>query len=117
MNCSSIKCVECGNCKENDKQVAPTANRAVRCFGYIAQTLQTAEKCTELATELIKVGNDRGNRENLLDEYVDVFYVMAPQMKLIMRDLGFTEEEILIHAARKIAKLEMVLAEEGYGCI
>lgn len=117
MNCSSSRCTNCKQCENKVGLTKPTADRAVECFGYISQILQTAEECTELATELIKVGNDRGNRDNLLDEYIDVFYVMAPQMKLIMKDLGFTEEEILIHAARKLAKLEMILADEGYGCM
>lgn len=116
MNCSSVRCVECGQCNEN-KKVGTTFERAVERFGYFTQMLQTAEESNELSVELIKMANDRGNRENLLDEYVDVFYVMAPQMKIIMKDLGFSEEEILVHAARKIAKLEMVLAEEGYGCV
>lgn len=115
MNCSSIRCVECGECTR--KKAYTTAERAVECFGYISQMLQTAEESNELSVQLIKMANDRGNRENLLDEYVDVFYVMAPQMKIIMKDLGFSEEEILVHAARKMAKLEMVLADEGYGCI
>ena len=118
MNCSSARCTGCKQCEKEIKPTRLASERAVECFGPNAQMLKVVEESCEFNTEAIKAVNGKMDREKLKDEYVDLFMIMAPQMKEIMiNHLGFTYEELIEHAVKKNYKLEKALAKEGYGCV
>lgn len=116
MNCSSIRCLECGQCNENN-EVKTVFERAVECFGPLDRFGKASEEAGEFISQSQKAARMEMNRENFLDEYVDLFHIMKRQIDIIMKQMGFTQEEIDTHIALKVLKLEEALAKKGYGYI
>lgn len=112
MNCSSSRCVNCGECKTDCKteygSLETTFEKALRIHGHVKQALKATEELAELAIELSRFAQDnRFDREKILEELTDV-EIMLRQIKIIFE---FTQGELISMKTLKIAKLEMLLRE------
>lgn len=86
------------NCKVLDENVLKCA---IIAFGDEHQKLKAIEEFSELTKEICKDVGEKGNRENLLEEFVDA-QIMMDQLKMMYK---FTDDELKSMRNRKISRL------------
>lgn len=85
--------------KERDR-IHRKIRRILKTYGNSQQLIVAAEECCELAHVLLKGarGNGKPSRESVLDEYADVWVMMAQ----VKRVFDFTDAEVFEVAKVKV---------------
>lgn len=98
--------------KEKDR-IHRKIRRILKTYGNNQQMIVAAEECCELAHVLLKGarGNGQPDREAVLDEYADVWVMMAQ----VRRVFGFTDGEVLEVANVKVDRTLQRIKEKVKG--